>query len=260
MGTARGVVSMVRMAEHAQKADPLLQLEAAPEPAPRSKRGVWVRSRALSALRAAARGHEGEMAALLEELDTNAAGPGYGLDRAIALLARATIAAIDGRKPAAAEAFAAATREAASDGVDPDLLPALARRQGDVLVVTGAKRWQVSHAPVDESAFAVVIDARSHSGRVGKRSFSLKRRAVARRVLYVLLRRNGESVSKEELVREVWESEYRPVPHDVTLRQNVSVLRRLLAPTGIEIDFDDRGYRLLVPQRFAFIEEFRLAD
>jgi hypothetical protein len=203
------------------------------------------RARALSALRAAARGEPRQADALLAEVERCARGPGHAFDRALAHLARAVLLAVDGLAQAADAELMRALQAAASELVDPDLVLERVRALGDVVLVTGPERRQLaSSAAIALPSEAVIVDARSDELIVRGELRSLKRRPVVRRLLYALARHPGRVLGKDALVEAVWGCPYDPQRHDDTIKSNVLHLRRVLANSGVAITCRDPGYRL----------------
>jgi hypothetical protein len=217
------------------------------------------RARALSALRAAARGEPRQTDALLAEVERCAPGPGHALDRALAHLARAILLALDGLAQAADAELVRALQAAASEPVDADLVIELVRGLGDVVLVTGPERRQLaSSAAIALPSEAVIVDARSDELRVRGELRSLKRRPIVRRLLYALARHPGRVLGKDALVEAVWGCPYDPQRHDDTIKSNVLHLRRVLAGSGVAITCRDPGYRLDPVDRFAGVFPFDL--
>ena len=256
---ASGIASLVDAAQRNAERDPVAELAVDSRPPPRDKQGERARASALAALRAAARGHAEEMVLRLGEVDALSSRPGYGLDRVIAHLARAIILRMHSRSDAAAAELGELVKIAAAECVDADLLTELVARLGDVLVVTGRCQRQLApEAAVDLAPYTVVIDARTHELRIGDETRSLRRRVVVRRLLYSLASHPGRIVPKAELVEAAWARPYDPLQHDDPIKSNILHLRRALDGTGIEIEFDDTGYCLHAPGRFAFAAPFVL--
>jgi DNA-binding response OmpR family regulator len=74
----------------------------------------------------------------------------------------------------------------------------------------------------------------------------LKTRRVLRRLLYALASRPNTAVSRDDLVQEVWSATYHPLVHDNVLLVNITRLRALVEGTGLAIEADEGGYRLLL--------------
>jgi hypothetical protein len=217
------------------------------------------RALALSALRAAARGEPRQMDVLLTEVERAARGPDHALDRALAILARATVLALDGQADAADAALTEALAAAARERVDPELVMAAIRELGDVVVVTGAGRRRLaSSSALVLPRDAIVLDARSDELTVRGAARSLRRYPVRRRLLYALARQLGSVLGKDELVAAVWGVAYDPLRHDDLIKANVLHLRRVLAGSGVEIACAHPGYRLDVAGPFVFVSAFEL--
>src|SRR6185503_3979111 len=121
-----GVQLVTGLVERTRRWDPLPQLEQQPAGADAGVRpSEAVRVRALAALQAARAGDaEQALTAVAGDAELVRA-PGYALERAIAELVRGVLAEREGRESDARLAYAAAEREAAAEGVDADLVPAL---------------------------------------------------------------------------------------------------------------------------------------
>ena len=250
--SARGITSAVKMVERSAVLDPLSQLQSGGPST--GRKGTAVRTRALEALKAAAAGEGGRAAALLDANVGSDNGPGYGLDRAIGHLARATLARLQGREVEADEALARANREAAAEAVDADLLSALSAAVGRLRAVTGAERRFLPDVPADLERYEVVLDGRTHELRNRLGSISLKSRPVLRRLLYALAGRPNGAFTKEELARAIWSGAYNAMVHDNALRVNIKNLRALLEGSGLSVDLQENGYSLAVPKDFLFID------
>ncbi|HLL81938.1 MAG TPA: winged helix-turn-helix domain-containing protein, partial [Longimicrobium sp.] len=250
----RGIVSVQRMVERSSVLDPLNQLQAGPTNPPQGRRGAVVRARAMEALRAAAAGEGGRSLLLLEANAGQDGGAGYALDRAIGHLARATLARLQGREVEADESLGRANREAASEAVDAELLPALASAVGRLRAVTGAERRFLPDVPADLERYEVVLDGRTHELRNRQGAISLKSRPVLRRLLYALAGRPNGAFTKEELARAIWSGAYNAMVHDNALRVNIKNLRALLDGSGLAVDLQENGYSLAVPKDFLFID------
>ena len=253
---ARGVMMVVRAVERSHKEDPLVQIY---EPAPRliveTKRGAAVRARAIAAIRAARSGAALEVRGLLDANAAIAVGPDFALDRALARLAQAVLLRSEGRADEAGPALEEAARMGIEAGADADLIPALAEAVGALRLVTPAARGVMTGAAADLSGYEVVLDGRAQELRSGRRVVSFKRRPVLRRLLHALANRPGVVVAKEELAGVLWPGVYNPLVHDNSLKVNVRHLRQLLGRAGLAIEFEDVGYRLVVPERFVYIDQ-----
>ena len=229
--------------ERAPAYDPREQIEAPGVIPAREKRGDFVRARVLEALAAAALGDRAGAEVALADVEASGTGPDFGLDRAIAELARALVARRAGRTGEARRAIDQARRQAARAGADPEVLISLeewARRRAGV----------VSEPPPAANAPRVVLDTRSHELEWSGGRASLKSRPVLRRLLYALAARPGVVMTKDELVQSMWSTDYNPLRHDTPLWQNVRRLRKLLGPAGLGVEVDENGYRLVAPDGF----------
>jgi DNA-binding response OmpR family regulator len=264
LGEARAAARALRIpgvaeaAAWAEQRDPVRWLSMIDEQLPaREKLGEWVRAHALAGLRAAADGRSEHAALLLAEVAAVSARPGFAMDRLIAHLARAVTFRMQERAAAADAEIALVTRAVVDEGIDPDLPIELVNELGDVLVIEGYSRRRLSSS-VELARYTVVVDARSHHLLVGGTRRSLRRMFVMRRLLYTLASCPGRPVSKDALVRGVWARPYDPLLHDNPIKSNVFHLRRALVGSGVEIEFEDGGYCLKPPDRFAFVAPFSL--
>jgi hypothetical protein len=102
---------------------------------------------------------------------------------------------------------------------------------------------------------ALTYDTRHHELRGKGARVSLRTRPVLRRLFQALASRADRLVDRSELTVAVWNRPYHPLAHDAVLRVNVSTLRRLVAPFGLTIEFDETGYRLCAPDGLGLVEE-----
>lgn len=251
----RGLLGTAAACERAKRLDPLSRLDtpvaiagvssgSGPVAvAPRNDTpGEAVRNAALAALREAVDGHGSLATRHIEVVLTRAKGRGYGLDRAMAHLARAALARQGGRDDDSKHAIDEAEHAASDDGADADIVPALLRRIG-------------LPARSLDSTGVVVLDAKSHELRIGDRVISLKRRGSLRRLLYGFASRPGTVMDKEQLAHLLWPARYVPERHDGAIWVNIRRLRQLLEGTGMHVELDEDGYFLSVPSDFTFVEK-----
>jgi tetratricopeptide (TPR) repeat protein len=210
-----GITIAERILREAKEEDPLQAIARAHWP-PRPTRGHPVRDRVVRALR------DPKVSA---ELPEAIGGPGYGLDRAIALLAREGIGAL-----------ARAKREADRDGADPEVIDEIARS-------------------LDRITHSVIVDGQRHQLVGNGRSVSLVRRRAVRRILYELAARPNAVVSRDDLARALWTRGYDPLVHENALKSNISNLRKLIDDVSLSVECDDLGYRLVVPDRFLYLPD-----
>ncbi len=240
---ARHVADLV---ERARRWDPLEQLSKTVEgfdSAPRP--GEAARLCSLAALQAASRGDAAAARILCARHADLVATPGYALERTIASLVRARLAALAGNADLSEQEGLEAEREAAGEGVDFDLVAALRSWcEGRPAAASAAG----TAAPAADAE--IVLDRRSHELRSASFYVSFAARPVLRRLLYALARRKNDVVDKETLASEVWSVEYHPLRHDAPLWSNVHRLRRLIGESGLRIDVDEAGYRLAAPPGF----------
>lgn len=238
-----GCDALAQRLERARLFDPLAQLESRAPPPPPDKRGEHLRARALAALRCAADADATSAEVALAEVEAGAVGPSFGLDRAIARLARAVGARRAGRSGEARRGVEDARREAALSGAEPEVLASLE-------AWARARAGALSEPPPAAAPARTVLDMRGHELRWGGERASLKTRPVLRRLCYALAARANAVVSKDDLVRAMWDTDYDPLRHDTPLWQNVRRLRQLLAPAGLAVEVDEGGYRLVAPESF----------
>ena len=89
---------------------------------------------------------------------------------------------------------------------------------------------------------------------IGPKVIALRARPILRRLLYALVERVGQTLTKDELTQAVWSQAYDPLRHDNPLFVNLSRLRQLVRDTGltVEVDNDRGGYRLLSREPIVF--------
>ena len=100
----------------------------------------------------------------------------------------------------------------------------------------------------------MIVDRVRHELVIGPRVIALRARPVLRRLLYALVERVGQTLTKDDLTRAVWSQEYDPLRHDNPLFVNLSRLRQLVRNTGltVEVDNDRGGYRLVSREPIVF--------
>jgi DNA-binding response OmpR family regulator len=214
-----GVVTARLHLEEAKAEDPLLELGRHHWP-PRPTSGHRVRDRAIAALVESAMGHGDRAEAILSAMPAQIEAPGYGVERALASLVRGDVTA--------------ARAQAAEDGADPELIDAIT-------------------CSLERISYQVIVDGQSHQLRANGRVVSLGRRRAVRRILYRLAARPGSVVSRDDLAQALWTRSYDPLVHENALKSNISNLRKLIDP--LQVEADDTGYRLVVPERFLYLPE-----
>ncbi len=80
------------------------------------------------------------------------------------------------------------------------------------------------------------------------------RRHVLRRLLYRMALSPGQIVSKEILVKAIWNAEYHPLRHDNPLFVNIHGLRVLLDGSGLSVASWEDGYSLVALPGFRFVD------
>jgi DNA-binding response OmpR family regulator len=194
-------------------------------------------------LAAAARGDRVRAETLGRTIDGALDRPGFGVERALAALARATLE--HGSPDRAAEP---ARDELRADGGDPDLVDWLVTVTGDLILLA-----QAHTAPPAPPADQVVLDGETGELRAPSRTVPFARRHVLRRLLYCMARRAGEAVSKDDLAQAAWGVRYHPLRHDNALFVNIHRLRALLGGTGVTVVCWEAGYSLSAPSGFRFL-------
>jgi hypothetical protein len=254
------ILPFVQLVKRVREQDPMVQATLPQATQPEIvKRGEVVRARALAALQAAGQGKFSTVEALLEMNASQTVNMDYSLDQAIGLIARAILARLSGAEKEAAHLLQKAAARAKEGAIDPDLIPALAGTVGSLRVITPDQRY-VTTGQCNAGQGGIVVDGRSHAIGLGRKTVSIARRPVLRRLLYTLAVRPGSSVSKEELAQAIWQGPYHPLRHDNPLKVNVRELRRLLAKSMLSVEFDGTGYKLFVPAGFVFIDQLWMSD
>lgn len=98
---------------------------------------------------------------------------------------------------------------------------------------------------------SLVVDATRNLLWLGGRSIDLRRRALLKRLLYLLARSPAHGFTKEQLARDLW-GHYEPLQHDPALFTNIMRLRKLLADPDM-IQAQDGGYVFAPPADFLFV-------
>ena len=230
--TACGMQSALRMAARAmRRSDPLAMVrEALPDKAERRPARVL----AMAALREARAGDSNKVRVCLERLEAETAGGDFAVERALGAVAAWLVADRSGKLQEAERELARAKRLAGEGGADADLVDSMVQAVNGMTIVPNAPR-----------ARHVVIDRDTHEVRTDQGVISLKRRRVLRRLLYALSLRPGHVISRDDLVAEVWSARYHPRIHDNVLLVSVTRLRSLIACTGMQIEVEDDGFRLV---------------
>jgi DNA-binding response OmpR family regulator len=252
----RNLPGIVRVVDRALALDPARLLER-PGDAGRGAGGrpserVW--DRLGEAIRCAAAGEAGRMAALLADEEPELARPGHELGRVLSAIARAVLAEVRGDAGAARDELAAAAAHAAAAELDDDLVPALLGAVGSLRVVSAAGVRIARELPPPSSPDQIVLDSRTHGLAFGEQTVSLLKRPVLRRLLCCLARVNGAVVSKDDLARALWSRPHNPLSDDGPLKSNIANLRKLIEQAGMSVDFDEVGYRLVGVERLLFVE------
>ncbi|MDB4967805.1 MAG: hypothetical protein JWN44_3494 [Myxococcales bacterium] len=236
------VPSVLALVDRARLADPLhalADLPANPSGESSESPAASPRRRVLAALQAAGRGDARAVEQLLAPTRPWLSRADYALDAAIAHLARATLALVDGDARRANREHRRAEALALAHDIDADLLTELARRAGDRRAT-----------PTQAAAATVMLDGRSHELRWPGGHAPLARRPALRRLLYALA---GGTTAKTALAVALWGQAYKPSTHDNALWMNVTRLRKLVAPAGLGIEATDGEYRLVAADGFVFV-------
>lgn len=251
-----GIGSVLHAVAAARQSDPVALLGEEKEPSYTGHRSDDARAAALAALTAGSQGEAAVAERHLAELTRLSGTDGYGVERSIALLTRATLARIEGKIDAADKLLSEARAASAEGGVDSEVFDGLASRVGGGRAVTlGAKR-ALSAAP-PPMAFDVILDGRTHELRAGKKVVTLAKRPTLRKLLYAMAGRPNRALTKAELAAAIWPGRYDPLRHDGALWVNLRRLRQLLASTPLAVELWNDGYRLVVPESFIYLDPGR---
>ena len=234
-----GVASITGQLARSREHDVVGQLA---RPAMKPWGGHAIRARALAAVRAAATG--APVAFEPPEI------PGYGVERALARIAAALTARLDGREPDANAQLARAAAQLAGDGGDPELVPQLLDAVGRIRAITPRERRMVADAPPPA---AIVVDARSHEIRRGAVAVSLRSRPLLGKLLLALASKPNTTWSKDAIAQLLWGTPFDPLVHDNSLKVSITRARALIGD-GVVLEFDADGYRLAVPESFLYLD------
>jgi DNA-binding response OmpR family regulator len=72
-------------------------------------------------------------------------------------------------------------------------------------------------------------------------------RPMLRRLLYAFAVAPGYHLDRSAIARSLWSADYDPLRHESSLKSNIRRLRDLLEGTGMTIETEAEGYRLLLP-------------
>lgn len=249
-----GLVTIGRQVARARDLDVVTELAAQPHRSPSpSHPGRWARARALEAVRLAAAGEDTTARRLISEDAPLVVEPGYGVERALAHIASAIGARLDGREADATRELERATGALVDDGADPALVPDILDAVGSVRAITPRGRRMVPSARAAELAATVVADARTAEIRSRRGVVSLRKRPLLGKLFFGLASRPGSVWSKDALVDLLWGTSYKPLVHDNPLKVSVTRLRSLIGDE-MALDFDGDGYRLVVPDQFIYFD------
>jgi tetratricopeptide (TPR) repeat protein len=249
-----GIVSVGRQVMRARDEDVVRQLTSGTKRIRSAgARGFATRARALEAVRAAAGGDETTARRLVDENAPLVMGQGYGVERALAHLATAIGARLDGREREAMQAIDHATVVLAEDGADPTLVADLLEAIGRVRAIQPHSRQLLPAARATELTASVIADARTAEIRSQGGVISLRKRPLIGKLFFGLASKPGAVWSKDALVELLWGTSYKPQIHDNPLKVSVTRLRSLLGEQ-MSVDFDGDGYRLAVPEQFLYLD------
>ena len=232
---------LLRAAASARAQDPVARLVTQIRRDDAAGDGAPLRGGAHAMLAAAARGDAARAEALHRGIAGELDRPGFGVERALVALARATLE--EGSPDGAA---GRARDELRADGGDADLVDWLAAVARDLMAVSSPR------AAVEEEA-EVVLDGETGELRAPSLTVPFARRHVLRRLLFRMAERPGEAVSKDELAQAAWGVRYHPLRHDNALFVNIHRLRALLGGTGVGVVSWEAGYSLSAPPGFRFL-------
>ncbi len=236
-----GVASITGQLARASDHDVVAQL-AAPERL-RGWGGHAVRAAALAAVRAAAAG---------DEVRTTAPEtPGYGVERALAAIAVAITARLDGRERDAVDGLARATELLAADGADPDLVPELVDAIGRVRAITPHGRRMVPSA--DGLVADVIVDVEAGELRSMHGTVALRTRPLLGKLVVALASRPNTTFSKDAIAQLLWGAPFDPLMHDNSLKVSITRARALIGD-ALGLEFAGEGYRLVVPDSFLYLD------
>ncbi len=171
-----------------------------------------------------------------------------GIPGALTFLARSTAALTRGSQTEASQQLTAATQTAIEAGADPDFVASIRDAIGTHRMLTPEGTKLV--AGQDDAS--VTLDATSHLLVYPGGELSVARRPVVRKLLYALAGSAGEVVDKEALVQAAWGRQYNPLQDDNPLKVNIRNLRKLVEGSGLSIEFEGAGYRLIAHSGFVF--------
>ncbi|MBK9070724.1 MAG: winged helix-turn-helix domain-containing protein [Myxococcales bacterium] len=102
---------------------------------------------------------------------------------------------------------------------------------------------------------ALVVDGTRDEVWIGGELIAdLRRRSLLKKLLFLFCDRPGTPISKEEIVRFVWEVDYHPLRHDAAIFTNIMRLRKLLGETGPKwLRGDETGYTFTPPDDYLFV-------
>ncbi|HEY5952247.1 MAG TPA: AAA family ATPase [Kofleriaceae bacterium] len=248
-----GIVSIDRQLTRTRDEDVVRQLVAGIKRQVPGARGSVARAQALEAMRIAATGDEAAARRLVEQNAALVTGPGYGIERALAQLATAIGARLDGREREAMQAIDRATAALVEDGADPALVADLLDAVGRVRAIQPHSRQLLPAARATELVASVIVDARSAEIRSRDGVISLRKRPLIGKLFFGLASKPGTVWSKDALVELVWGTSYSPQIHDNPLKVSITRLRSLIGDQ-MSVEFDGDGYRLAVPDQFLYLD------
>lgn len=219
---------------------------------------TWAHCQALLVLAAVAREQGDVVAASSYARDAAEAASRAGLpvERLAAARAVALIAEPDGQPLGGCEAGLGKPVAAAAGRLLADL--GLAASRPFLVVAADGTESRVADASPERLRMAernLVIDGvREHIVRSGEMCADLRRRSLLKRLLFLFASSPGKTLSKEEIVEQVWQVEYHPLRHDAALFTNIMRIRRLLGTDGAElIAVSEEGYSFCPPADFVYV-------
>ncbi len=249
---SRGLRSVERALVRAEEHDPLVALTLPLDATNAGHLSERARTTALRALVAAGKGDAKGVARLQAEIAALVERPHHAVERALLLLARATLSRLEGRGKEAAKLTADARAALAAEGADDDLLDQLVERVGGARIVTTKDKRTTKSA--EAKGFELVLHGGKHELRAGRTVVELGKKPTLRKLLYALASRPNQPVTKAELASAIWPTRYDPLRHDGALWVNLRRLRQLLAKSKLSIELVEDGYRLVAPDSFVFLD------
>ncbi len=102
------------------------------------------------------------------------------------------------------------------------------RSQASIQMLTHQGDVTASSPLLIRSTYDLVINSADNELWLGKNSISLRDKPIAEKIMNILLKHQGQSLSKETLTDRIWKEPYDPRIHDPRIYTNISRLRTLL--------------------------------